>query len=171
VIEERQYIQDKLYDVFTAILEAREITGIPVIQENSEGPRPKAPFLTIEFRSTAGLGSINFSKVKREPGNDGIQRMSQPQRRNMTLHGFGERAIDALETIKTQLAADKWADELYRRCLVIPQVFETLETPQGIDTTRENAASFDFDVTYTRVVETTPGYIEHAELNSTYIGG
>ena len=170
MIEERLYIKNNLYDVFTAILEAQKIIGVPVVQENSEGPRPKAPFLTIEFRSTVGLGSINFSKVKIEPGNDGIQRMSQPQRRNMTLHGFGERAVDVLETLKTQLAADEWADELYRRHLVIPQVFETLETPHGIETTRENAASFDFDLTYTRVVETTPGYIEHAELNSTYIG-
>jgi hypothetical protein len=166
---EQQYIKDNLYDVFTALLEARGITDIPLIYDNENGPRPKAPFLMLEFRSTVTPGMPDYSRVKLEDGTE-IQRVTQHTRRNMTMYGFGERAIDALETIKSRLNADIWIDELRKRNLVIPQTMETLESPQAFETTRENAAGFDFDLTYTRVVETTPGYIEHAELNSTYIG-
>jgi hypothetical protein len=88
------------------------------------------------------------------------QRITQHTRRNMTMYGFGERAIDVLETVKSQLNADIWVDKLRKRNLVIPQTMETLESPQAFETTRENGASFDFDLTYLRVIETDPGYIE-----------
>ncbi len=81
------------------------------------------------------------------------------------VSGFGERAIDVLETIKSQLAVDIWVDKLRKRNLVIPQTMETLESPQVSETSRESGASFDFDLTYLRVIETSPGYVENLELN------
>jgi hypothetical protein len=42
---------------------------------------------------------------------------------------------------------------------------ETLESPQAFETSRENGASFDFDLTYLRVIKTDPGYIEDVGLN------
>jgi hypothetical protein len=164
MIPERQYIKDNLYDVFFALLVAQGITDIPLIYDNENGPRPKAPFLMLEFRSTVSPGMPDYSRVSLADGTQ-TQRITQHTRRNMTLYGFGERAINVLETIKSQLNADIWVDELRKRNLVIPQTMETLESPQAFETTWENGASFDFDLTYLRVIETDPGYIENVGLN------
>jgi hypothetical protein len=169
MITERQYIKDNLYDVFTALLTAQGISDIPLIYDNENGPRPKAPFLMLEFRSTVSPGMPDYGKVKAADGTE-TQRITQHTRRNMTMYGFGERAIDVLETIKSQLNADTWVDELRKRNLVIPQTMETLESPQAFETMRENGASFDFDLTYLRVIETDPGYIENVGLNPSFLG-
>jgi hypothetical protein len=168
MIAERQYIKDNLYDFFTELLTAHGITDIPLIYDNENGPRPKTPFLMLEFRSTVSPGMPDYSKVSFADGTE-TQRITQHTRRNMTMYGFGERAIDVLETIKSQLNADIWVDKLRKRELVIPQTMETLESPQAFETSRENGASFDFDLTYLRVIETDPGYIEDVGLNPDYI--
>ena len=167
MITERQYIKDNLYDVFTALLEAQGITGIPLIYDNENGPRPKAPFLMLSFRSTVTPGMPDYSKVSLADGTE-TQRVTQHTRRNMTMYGFGEQAVDVLETIKAQLNAGIWVDELRKRNLVIPQAMETLESPQAFEITRENGASFDFYFTYLRVIETDPGYIESVGLNPSF---
>jgi hypothetical protein len=164
LIQEREYIEDNLYQVFTAMLQDQGINDVSVIQENDEGPRPKPPFLAIEFRTSVTPGQPNFSKVDLEGGGE-TQTIRQFVRRSLTLHGFGKRAIDVLETIRFLLFIDQWVDELKRRNLVVPQVFEILENPSNIDNVRENAASFDFDLTYMRVTETDPSYIENMELS------
>jgi hypothetical protein len=163
MIAERQYIKDNLHDFFAELLAAQGIADIPLIYDNENGTRPKAPFLMLEFRSTASPGMPDYSRVKLDEGTE-AQRVTQHTRRNMTMYGFGERAIDVLETIKSQLNADIWVDKLRARNLVIPQTMETLESPQAFETSRENGASFDFDLTYIRVIETDPGYIETVEL-------
>ena len=166
MITERQYIKDNLYDFFTELLTALGF-DIPLIYDNENGPRPQAPFLMLEFRATVSPGMPDYSKVSLADGME-TQRITQHTRRNMTMYGFGEYAIDILETIKSQLNADIWVDNLRNRNLVIPQTMETLESPQAFETTRENGASFDFDLTYLRVVETDPGYIEDAGLNPSF---
>jgi hypothetical protein len=170
VIQERQYIKDNLYDVFAAILADQGLANIPVIYEDQNGIRPKAPFISLQFRSTVGLGAtLNFSRIKlpMEDGaaDDGIQTVTQPMRRNMTCYGFGESAMDILEEIKNQLQLDIWMDELRRRHLVVPQMMEVIEGPKIIDVVTEASASFDFDLTYIRVTKTSPGWIEYLELN------
>jgi hypothetical protein len=117
----------------------------------------------LEFRSTVTPGMPDYSKVILKDRTE-HQHITQHTRRNMTMYGFGERAIDVLETVKSQLNADIWVDKLRKRNLVIPQTFETLESPQAFETSRENGASFDFDLTYLRVIETDPGYIESVGL-------
>jgi hypothetical protein len=167
MITERQYIKDNLHDVFTALLDAQGITGISLIYDNENGTRPKAPFLMLSFRSTVTPGMPDYSKVSLADGTE-TQYITQHTRRNMTMYGFGERAIDVLETIKSQLNADIWVDELRKRNLVIPQTMETLESPQVFEISRENGASFDFDLTYLRVIETDPGYIENVGLEPSF---
>jgi hypothetical protein len=168
MITERQYIKDNLYDFFTELLTAQGIADIPLIYDNENGPRPQAPFLMLMFRSTVSPGMPDYSKVSLADGTE-TQRVTQHTRRNMTMYGFGERAIDVLETIKSQLNADTWIDKLRTRNLVIPQTMETLESPQAFETSRENGASFDFDLTYIRIIETDPGYIEEVGLNPGFI--
>jgi hypothetical protein len=167
MITERQYIQDTLYNFFTELLTAQGITDIPLIHDNENGPRPEAPFLMLAFRSTVSPGMPDYSKVILADGTE-TQRITQHTRRNMTLYGFGERAIDVLETIKSQLNADIWVDKLRKLNLVIPQTMETLESPQAFETSRENGASFDFDLTYLRAIESDPGYIEEVGLSSNF---
>jgi hypothetical protein len=167
MITERQYIKDNLYDFFTELLEARGIADVPLIYDSENGPRPAAPFLMLMFRSTVTPGMPDYSRVSLADGVE-TQRIHQHTRRNMTMYGFGERAIDVLETVKSQLSADIWVDELRKRNLVIPQVMETIESPQAFETSRENGASFEFDLTYIRVVETDPGYIEDVGLNPSF---
>jgi hypothetical protein len=164
---ERQYIKDNLYDFFIELLTAQGITDIPLIYDNENGPRPNAPFLMLEFRSTVSLGTPDYSGVSLADGTE-TQRVTQYTRRNMTMRGFGERAVDVLETIKSLLNADVWVDKLRKRNLVIPQTMETLESPQAFETSRENGASFDFDLTYIRVIETDPGYIEDVGINPSF---
>jgi hypothetical protein len=166
MIEERQYIKDNLYDFFAELLTALG-SDIPLIYDNENGPRPKAPFLMLSFRSTVTPGMPDYGKVNLADGTE-TQRVTQHTRRNMTMYGFGERAIDVLEKIKSQLDADIWVDKLRKRNLVIPQTMETLESPQVFETTRENGASFDFDLTYLRVIETSPGYIEDIGFNPNF---
>jgi hypothetical protein len=167
MIAERQYIKDNLYDFFIELLTAQGISDIPLIYDNENGTRPKAPFLMLGFRSTVTTGMPEYSKVKLADGTE-TQYRTQQTRRNMTMYGFGERAIDTLETVKSQLNADIWVDKLRQRNLVIPQTMETLESPQAFETSRENGASFDFDLTYLRVIETDPGYIETVGLEPSF---
>jgi hypothetical protein len=167
MITERQYIKDNLYEFFIELLTAQGITDIPLIYDNENGPRPKAPFLMLSFRSTASTGMPDYSKVSLADGTE-TQHIIQHTRRNMTMYGFGERAIDVLETIKSQLNVDIWVNRLRKRNLVIPQTMETLESPRSFETTWESGASFDFDLTYIRVIETDPGYIENVELNPSF---
>jgi len=167
MIAERQSIKDSLYDYFTEILQDQGITDIPLIYGNENGPRPDAPFLMLMFRSTVTPGMPDYSDVDISAGNE-TQRVTQHTRRSMTMYGFGERAIDVLETIKCQLNIDVWVDRLRSMNLVIPQTMDTIESPRAFDTMEEDGASFDFDLTYLRVVETSPGYIEDYGLTPEY---
>lgn len=169
MIQERKYIKDTLYDFFMEILTDQGITDIPLIWDNENGTRPKAPFLMLGFRSTVTPGMTELGGVEIQEDETEVQRMTQYVRRNMTMYGFGERAIDVLETIKSQLNADVWIDNLRKKNLVIPQTMETIENPQSMDTVRENGASFDFDLTYLRVTETTPGYVTNVGIDPEFI--
>ena len=162
---ERKYIKDNLYDFFTAILSDYGIaeTDIPLIFDNEDGTRPKAPFLMIGFRNTVMPGMPNYSGVDTSGGGE-VQSITHYVRRGMTMYGFGERAVEVLEIIKCQLNVGEWVDELRKKHLVIPQTFDTIETPQVFETSRENGASFDFDLTYLRVIETEPGYVTDAGI-------
>jgi hypothetical protein len=164
MITERQYIKENLHKFFAELLAAQGLADIPLIYDNENGPRPKAPFLMLSFRSTVTPGMPDYSRVSLADETE-TQRVTQHTRRNMTMYGFGDRAIDVLETVKSQLNAGTWVDKLRKLNLVIPQTMETLESPQAFETTRENGASFDFDLTYLRVIETSPGYIEDVGLN------
>jgi hypothetical protein len=168
MITERQYIKDNLYEFFEELLQTQGITSVPLIYDNEDGTRPNAPFLMLSFRSTVNPGMPDYSRVKLDGENE-TQRITQQTRRNMTMYGFGEKAIEVLETVKSQLNADIWVDKLRKRNLVIPQVMETLESPQVFETSRENGASFDFDLTYLRVIESSPGYIDDIALNPDFI--
>jgi hypothetical protein len=176
MISERQYLKDTLYEVFAAILEA-EGSDLQIIFEDQNGTRPRAPFLSIKFGPTVLQGAtMNFTRVKLPVTNgvadtdaEGIQTASQPIRRTMTCYGFGEAAQDVLETLRSQLQIGRWVDELKRRHLVIPQVMEIIPTYSEIDVVRETAAGFDFDLTYIRVIETVPGWIEDVELTPDYV--
>ncbi|MDR0388758.1 MAG: hypothetical protein LBH73_01660, partial [Spirochaetaceae bacterium] len=137
MITEREYIKDNLYDFFIELLAAQGITDIPIIYDNENGTRPKAPFLMLGFRSTVSPGMPDYSRVKLRDGTE-RQYLTQHTRRNMTMYGFGERAIDTLETIKSHLNADIWVDKLRKRNLVIPQTMETVESPQAFETSRES---------------------------------
>jgi hypothetical protein len=178
VINERQYIKDNLYEVFAAILQKNGV-AMEVIYDDQNGVRPQPPFISIKFGPTVGLGTtLNYSRVKlpvtdgvQDVESDGVQTASQPMRRTMTCYGFGEDAQDVLELLRTMLQIDEWTDELRRRHLVIPQVMEVIPTYQDISVVRETAAGFDFDLTYNRVIETVPGWIEDVELNPEYVLG
>jgi hypothetical protein len=167
VITERQYIKDNLYDFFIELLTAQGIADIPLIYDNENGTRPKAPFLMLSFRSTVTPGMPDYSRVSLAAGKE-TQRVTQHTLRNMTMYGFGEESLDVLETIKAQLNAGIWVDKLRKRNMVIPQTMETIESPQAFETTHENGASFDFDLTYLRVIETDPGYIETVGFNPSF---
>jgi hypothetical protein len=169
---------ESLYEVVAAILHQEELDDIPVIFEGQNGIRPKAPFLSIMFRVTVGRGNKNdVTPLRIVPSPEGLDpevtlsTTRQPIRRSMTMFGFGQKAMDVLETVKNDLRMDEWIDELALRHLTIPQMFEVQEAPEFIDVVQEAHASFDFDLTYIRVKEMPPEYIENLELAGTYVDG
>jgi hypothetical protein len=166
VIQERQYIKEALYDWVAAVV-AEEGRTDPAAWDHDDGPRPKAPFISLEFVGTSTPGSPNFSMIEVDPDDSddmGVQEISRPVRRALTMYGFGEGAMDLLETIKESIYKDRYITMLALKGLVIPDALEVRENPavRGVDT--ENAALFEFYVTYTRVMTDSPGWIETAHF-------
>jgi hypothetical protein len=165
---ERRYVKDSLRGFFAELLLTQGMGDVPIVFGGEGGPRPGVPFLMLEFRSTESLGRPDYGMVSLEGGRE-TQIITQHTRRRVTMHGFGEPAVEAMETIKAQLNADVWIDRLKKLGLVIPKTTEILEELREIGDTRESTAGFDFDLTYLRVTETAPGYIERMELGRNFI--
>ena len=168
MIEERQYIKDALYDWVAAVV-AEEGRTDPVVWDNEDGPRPKPPFISLEFTGTSTPGFPDYSMVNVDPDNpedQGEQTISRFVRRALTMYAFGKGAFDLLETIKASYEKDAYIQMLAEKGLVIPYALEVIENPAvrgGVDT--ENSALFEFYVTYTRVIKDSPGWIETVHIN------
>lgn len=165
MITERQYLKEALYDVIAGIVAETGRTD-PVIYDNGNGVRPKPPFISISFLGGETPGLPSYAKVDPDTGN---QKLYQYVRKTMTMYAFGEGAIDLLETIKAYLFFQRWRDELKRVKLVIPHCHNVLEHPKAVDTAIEQGASFDFDVTYVRIIEDAVGFIETVDLHTEFI--
>ena len=168
MIDERQYIKDAIYDWVAAVVAEEGRTDL-VVWDYEDGPRPKPPFVSLEFTGSSTPGTPNFSQVDVDsdnPEDNGVQTITRYVRRALTMYAFGEGAIDLLETIKASYEKDAYILMLAKRGLVIPYALEVRENPAargGTDT--ENSALFEFYVTYTRVIEDSPGWIETVQIN------
>jgi len=168
VINERQYIKEAIYDWVAAVV-AEEGRTEPVVWDHEDGPRPTAPFISLEFTGSSTPGTPDYSLVNVDPENPesgGTQVISRPVRRALTMYAFGEGALDLLETIKASYERDAYVQMLTKRGLVIPYALEVRENPAvhgGVKT--EVSALFEFYVTYTRVIEDSPGWIETVHIN------
>jgi len=159
VINERQYLKDTLYDWVAAVVAETGRTD-QVIWRNENGPRPVPPFISIEFTGSQTPGMPNYSLVKiKGQKDDGEQEIRQFMRKALTMHAFGEGAVDLLETIKASIFREKYVAMLYKAGLVIPQVLDVTETPAPQSNEIESGAFFDFVVTFVRVVTDVPGWI------------
>jgi hypothetical protein len=164
VINERQYIQDAIYDWVAAVV-AEEGRTDPVIRDNDDGPRPEAPFISLSFTGSSTPGSPNHSMVEvDEEHPNGVQKISRFARRSLTMYAFGERAMDLLETVKASIDKEAYIEMLAKKGLAIPQALDVRENPAVYSGSTEEAAIFDFFVTYTRVTTDTPGFIETADI-------
>jgi hypothetical protein len=160
VIHERQYIKDTLNDWIAAVV-AEEGRNDPVIWDDDDGPRPEAPFIALTFTGTSTPGSPNYSMADEQ----GIQTISRFVRRSLTMYAFGERAMDLLDTIKASIEKETYIEMLAKKGLVIPQALEVRENPANYSGSTENAALFDFFLTYTRVITDVPGWIETVDIS------
>jgi len=166
VIDERQYLKDSLYDWAAAVV-AETGRNDPVVWRNENGPRPVPPFISIEFTGSQTPGMPDYGSVETKgQEDDGVQEIRQFVRKAMTMYGYGEGAIDLLETIKASVYKDKYAAMLYKAGLVIPQVLDVMETPAPKSNEIENSAFFDFVVTFIRVVTDVPGWIGGIRMSS-----
>jgi hypothetical protein len=166
MIQERQYIKEAVYDWVAAVVAGEGRTD-PVVWDHGDGPRPAAPFVALEFTGTSTPGSPNFGMVEVDPDNpddQGVQEITRPVRRALTMYGFGEGAFDLLETIKESVYKDRYITMMALKGLVIPDALEVRENPavRGVDT--ENGALFEFYVTYMRVMSDTPGWVETVHI-------
>jgi len=168
VIDERKRIKDAIYDWVAAVV-AEEGRTDPVVWDHEDGPRPRAPFISLEFTGTSTSGMPNFDMADsgpENPGREGVEIISRPVRRALTMYAFGEGAMDLLETIKASYEKDAYVLMLAKKGLVIPYALEVRENPAvhgGIET--EISALFEFYVTYTRVIEDSPGWIKTVHIN------
>jgi hypothetical protein len=173
VIQERQYIKDSLYDWAAAVV-AEEGRTDPVIWDHDDGPRPVAPFISLEFTGGGTPGFPNYGKVvlKKKPDgtpdgkDDGKQLIRQFVRKALTMYAFGEGAIDLLETIKASIYREQYMAMLSRKGLVIPNALDVTESPAVRGTDTENCAFFEFWITYIRVIEDVPGWIGSVDISS-----
>jgi hypothetical protein len=165
VTGERQYIKDALYEVIAGMV-AETGRAYPVIYDNGNGVRPKAPFISLSFLGGCTPGLPSYTGVD---AGTGKQKLYQYVRKTMTVRAFGEGAAGLLETIKARLFFQRWRDELKRLKLVIPQARGVLEHPETVGTAIENSASFDFDLAYLRVIEEEVGFIETVEIHDGFI--
>jgi hypothetical protein len=164
VINERQYIKDAIYDWVAAVVAEAGRTD-PVIWDNDDGPRPEAPFISLTFTGTDTPGFPDYSMVEATPENPGgVQTISRFVKRSLTMYAFGKRAMDLLETIKASIEREAYIEMLSKKGLVIPQAFDVRENPAVYSDSTEEAAVFDFFVTYTRVITDTPGWIETVDI-------
>jgi len=166
VIDERRQIKDAIYDWVAAVVEEEGRTD-QIVWDNEDGPRPRPPFISLEFTGTSTPGMAEHGMVEgvtpEHP--DGIQEIRRPVRRAVTMYAFGEDALDLLETIKASYEKEEYIQMLAEKGLVIPYALEVIENPAvrgGTDT--ENSALFEFYVTYIRVIEDSPGYIDSVSI-------
>jgi hypothetical protein len=165
MISERQYIKEALYDWTAAVVEETGRTD-PVVYDNEKGPRPKAPFISLTFTGSSTPGTPNYSRVKTDGQDDGVQLIRQFVRKAMTMYAFGESAIDLLETIKASIYREQYIAMLAKKGLVIPNALDVMEGPEVRSTEIENSAFFEFWVTYIRVIEDVPGWIGSVGISS-----
>ena len=170
MIDERRYLQDALYDWVAAVVEEMGRTD-EVIWRDGKGVRPVPPFIAIEFVGSQTLGLPNYSMVEVneiEKGvfDDGVQKISQPVRKTLTMYAFGQGCIDLLETVKASIYRQKYIDFLYRKNLVIPDVLDVIEGADARGNEIESSAHFDFVVTFIRVITDDPGWIERVDMTN-----
>jgi hypothetical protein len=167
VINERQFIKDAVYDWVAAVV-AEEGRTDPVIWDNEDGPRLIPPFISLEFTGTSTPGFPDYSMVEVDPNNpedEGVQEISRPVRRALTMYAFGQGAFDLLEAIKASHEKDAYIQMLAEKGLVIPYALEVIENPAVLGTDTEVSALFEFYVTYIRVTQDSPGWIETVRIN------
>jgi len=163
VINERQYIKKAIYDWVAAVVEA-EGRKDQIVWDNEDGPRPKPPFISLEFTGTSTPGSPHYGDVDIEKKPEGVQEITRFVRRALTMYAFGKGALDLLETIKESIDKDAYITMLAKQGLVIPYALEVRENPTVRGTDTEYSALFEFYVTYTRVTEDSPGWIETVHM-------
>jgi hypothetical protein len=157
---------DAIYDWVAAVV-AEEGRTDPIVWNYGDGPRPKTPFVSLEFIGTSTPGMPDYSLVEITPEHpNGVQTITRPVRRALTMYAFGEGALDLLETIKASYEKDLYIAMLSKQGLVIPDALEVRENPtvrDGTDT--ESSALFEFYVTYMRVIEDdSAGYISTVHI-------
>jgi len=165
VLEERQYIKDAIYDWVRAVVTDEGRTD-EVIWDHGDGPRPPTPFISLELIGTDTPGQPDYGMVDITPEKpDGERSISRFVRRALTMYGFGEAAMDLLETVKASIDKDRYVDLLAEKGLAVSQTFEVTEHPanrSGITT--EIAAMFDFHVTYKREMTDSPGWVDTVHI-------
>jgi hypothetical protein len=167
MINERQQIKKALYAWVAAVVAETGRTD-PVIWNNGKGPRPVPPFISVEFTGSQTPGLPDYGKVTgvENDTDDGEQQIRQFVKKTMTMYAFGEGAIDLLETVKTSIFREDYINALYKKGLVIPQAMDIVEGPEAKDNEIENSASFDFVVTFTRIITNAPGWIGRVQISS-----
>ena len=166
MLEERRYIKDALYDWVRAVVTDEGRTD-EVIWDHDDGPRPPKPFISLELIGTDTPGQPDYNMVEKRPdeAQDGERSITRFVKRALTMYGFGEAAMDLLETIKASVDIDKYVDLLAEKGLAVSQTFEVTEHPANRGgVTTEIAAMFDFHVTYKRVMTDFPGWIETVHI-------
>jgi len=162
VINERLYLQEALYDWVAAVVEESGRTD-EVIWRNGTGPRPVAPFISIEFVGSETPGTPNYGRVNAK---DGKREIRQYVRRTMAMYGFGESANDLLEYVRSSIWFAECIYLLKRKGLVINDATEVKELPQELSKDVESCAFFEFVLTYKRILTDKPGWIESVEISS-----
>lgn len=166
MVQEKEYLEETLYDFFFSILSSIEKENLPLIYEGENGVRPVPPFLSLDFNGISVLGTTPYFTQVFEEDETFIQASKQTVERQVTLRGFGSSCEDVLSSIRGLLEFEEFINELKLKGLVITQVQDIIENDATYSEDSETFYSMDFVVTYERIIKNETTYIEHTEIDS-----
>lgn len=166
MVQEKDYIEESLYDFFESILVKIEKDSVPLIFEGENGVRPVPPFLSLSLNNISILGTTPYFTAVKARDDKFYQSSKQAVERNATLRGFGSSCEDILSSIRGLIEFDEFIDALKEKGLVITQIEDVIENEGSYSEDSETFYSMDFVITYERIIENETTYIEHTEISS-----
>ena len=155
-----EQVQDALYDWIAAVL-AEKGFSCAIVWEINRGVRPKEPFISLQMIGGSRCSFPWKSRVIKETGE---RKTLFDMRKTVSIHGWGERALERLDEIADSISADTYRAMLRKSGIVVNKITNVTLSAQDIANETETHGYFDIAVTYIRVVIEKVGWIENVGI-------
>ncbi|MBO4507107.1 MAG: hypothetical protein J5747_00545 [Spirochaetaceae bacterium] len=159
---QREQIQDALYDWIEAVL-TENSCSCPIVWDNSPGPRPEPPFISLQM---IGGSRGSFPWKSRVDTESGERTVRHDMRKTVSINGWGESCMERLDEIADSISAENYRRMLKRSGLIVTPITDVSGTGEDRANGTETHAFFDIAVTYIRIVKEKSGWIESVNIQS-----